>query len=206
MNKIITIYSFFYRPIQNLISFLLKKKDFRSQLSNYLDKNKYEEIYDIGCSDGKLASVLNLRGIKYFGYDVDYANVNKAKYKFKNQKNIRFYHKSIDKISLKKKTKKIFILIGVLHHLDNNQISMFLSKLSPQDSVIALDPFFHENQNFIGYFMKKMDKGDYIRTYIDYKNILSKFILRRKISYYLRCYSHVISFKNINKKKINHYF
>ena len=35
------IYSFFYRPIQNLIRLMLGKKSFIEQLSNYLNNNRY---------------------------------------------------------------------------------------------------------------------------------------------------------------------
>tara|TARA_B100001057_G_scaffold374788_1_gene379486 strand:- start:7971 stop:8231 length:261 start_codon:yes stop_codon:yes gene_type:complete len=85
------IYSFFYRTIQNLISLLIGKKDFRQQLRNYLDVNKYNEIHDIGCSDGLLAKSIDLNNTKYFGYDIDPININKAKKFFKSHKNVNFF-------------------------------------------------------------------------------------------------------------------
>ena len=54
--------------------------------------------------------------------------------------------------------------------------------------------------------MKKMDKGEHIRTYNGYENLLLEFIFEKKVSYYLRFYSHLLSFKNIDRNKINHYF
>ena len=85
------IYSFFYRPIQNLIKHTIGRKCFIEQLSNYLDNNRYAEIHDIGCSDGLLSQSINLDNIKYFGYDIDAFNINSAKKKFKNYKNIFFF-------------------------------------------------------------------------------------------------------------------
>ena len=199
-------YNYIYRPIQDCISILLKKKNFKIQISNFLNKKKYKEIHEIGCSDGILVPFLNLKETNYFGYDIDQVNINRAKKKFKNYKNINFYKKSIDNILIKNKKKKIFLLIGVFHHLSDDKILRFLKKLSPKDHVIALDPFFHKKLNIIGYLMKKMDRGKHIRTYNSYKKILSQFIFKKKISYYLRFYSHLLSFKNINKQQLKIYF
>jgi len=196
------MYSYIYRFIQNLISFLLLKKNFQNSLQAFLDKNNLDEIHDIGCSDGILASKLDLKNIKYFGYDIDYININKAKEKFKNKKNIKFFNRSIDQINIKNKKKKLFLLIGVFHHLNDTQISSFLKKINSKDKVIAFDGFYHKNQNFISIFLKKMDRGKYIRTYEGYKEILPTFKLTKKISYYLRFYSHLLSTKNIDKENL----
>ena len=99
------IYNFFYRPIQNFISLIIGKKNFTEQLSNYLNNNIYAEIHDIGCSDGLLAQSINLDNTKYFGYDIDAFNINLAKKKFKNYKNIIFYCKSIESIKVSNKRK-----------------------------------------------------------------------------------------------------
>ena len=200
------IYSFFYRPIQNLISLIIGKKSFSEQLSNYLDNNRYAEIHDIGCSDGLLAQNINIDNTKYFGYDIDTININLAKKKFRNHKNTSFYCKSIDNIKIINKKKKIFILKGVFHHLNDQQIINFTKKLSKNDHVIALDGFYHQNQNIISVILKKLDQGNFIRDYNGYKKLLKNFTFSKKINYYLRFYSHLISFKNINKLKVKKYF
>ena len=196
------IYPFLYRPIQNLIFFFFFKKNFKNLLQNYLNQNIFDEIHDIGCSDGSIVSRLDLKKTKYFGYDIDFINIHKAKKKFKNKKNINFFHKSIDEINIANKKKKIFIFIGVFHHIDDVQIQSFLKKLSSKDKVIALDGFFHRNQNFISVIFKKMDQGKYIRTYEGYQKILPNFKLTKKISYYMRCYSHLLSTRNIDIKSL----
>jgi len=203
------IYSFFYRPIQNLIWFMIGKKSFTEQLNNYLDNNRYAEIHDIGCSDGLLARSINLDNTKYFGYDIDAININSAKKNSKNSKNsknITFYCKSIDNIKVSKKKKKLFILIGVFHHLNDQSIINFTKKLSKNDHVIALDGFYHQNQNIISIILKRLDQGNFIRNYNDYKKLLKNFIFLKKINYYLRFYSYLISIKNIDKLKVKKYF
>lgn len=200
------IYSFFYRPIQNFISFIIGKKSFIEQLSNYLDNNRYAEIHDIGCADGLLAQSINLDNTKYFGYDIDAININSAAKKFKNHKNISFYCKSIDNIKIINKKKKLFILFGVFHHLNDQQIINFTKQLSKNDHVIALDGFYHQNQNIISIILKRLDQGNFIRNYNSYKKLLKNFTFSKKINYYLRFYSHLLSFKNIDKLQIKKYF
>ena len=82
------------------------------------------------------------------------------------------------------------------------QIQGFLKKLSCKSEVIALDGFYHKNQNLISVILKKMDQVKYIRNYEGYKKILPGFKLTKKISYYLRCYSHLLSTRNIDKKSL----
>jgi 2-polyprenyl-3-methyl-5-hydroxy-6-metoxy-1,4-benzoquinol methylase len=200
------IYSFFYRPIQNLIGLMLGKKIFTEQLSNYLNNNRYAEIHDIGCSDGLLAQSINLNSTKYFGYDIDAININSAKKKFRNRKNITFYCKSIDNIKVTNKKKKIFILKGVFHHLNDQQITNFTKKLLKSDHVIAFDGFYHQNQNIISIILKRFDQGNFIRDYNGYKKVLKNFTFSKKINCYLRFYSHLLSLKNIDKLQIQKYF
>ena len=200
------IYSFFYRTLQNLIMLIIGKKSLTEQLNNYLDNNSYAEIHDIGCSDGLLAQSINLDNTKYFGYDIDAININSAKKKFKNRKNICFYCKSIDNIKIINKKKKLFILVGVFHHLNDQQIINFIKKLSKNDHVIAIDGFYHQNQNIISIILKRLDQGNFIRSYNGYKKLLKNFTFSKKINYYLRFYSHLLSFKNIDKLQIQKYF
>ena len=200
-------YNYLYRPIQNLINLLLVKKNFNTQVVNFLEKNnEYDEIHEIGCSDGNLLQHINLKNKKYYGYDIDLININKARSRYKKKKNINFYYKSIDDISIKNQKKKLFILIGVFHHINDNQILNFVKKLSKREHVIALDGFYHKNQNLFDILIKKFDKGNYIRTYSEYKKVLPNFILRKKISVYARCISHLVSLKNIDPKIINIFF
>ena len=100
------IYSYVYRPLQDLIAFILLKKDLRNLVQIYLEKNNFDEIHDIGCSDGILAHKLDLKKTKYFGYDIELKKINKSKKKLMNNKNINFFYKSIDKINTTNKKKK----------------------------------------------------------------------------------------------------
>jgi len=201
------MYSHFYRLIQTFIIFILgTNKNFKKELGKFISSNKIEEIHDIGGSDGELLNYLNLKNKRYYCYDIDMININKAKRKYQSNKNINFFNQSIDKIKINKYKKKLFVLSGVFHHLNDLQIQDFVSKLSNKHSVIAIDPFFHKNQNVIGYILKLFDKGKYIRNLETYKSVLKNFKFKKKIKKYLKFYSHLISYKNIEDKKIKKFF
>ena len=201
------MYSHFYRLIQNFIIFTLgTNKNFKKELGQFISHSKIEEIHDIGGSDGEVLNYLNLKNKKYYCYDIDYINIKKAQQKYKLSKNIKFLKRSIDKIKVKKNKRKLFILSGVFHHLNDLQIQNFVSKLSNKHSVIAIDPFFHKNQNIIGYIIKRFDRGKYIRNFETYKSLLKNFKFEKKIKQYLKFYSHLISYKNIEPKKIRKFF
>ena len=96
-------------------------------------------------------------------------------------------------------------MIDVFYHISDSQIKSFLKKLSHKDKVLALDGFYHKKQNLISIILKKIDQGKYIKTYEGYKKILPGFKLTKKISYYLRCYSHLLSTRNIDKKSLRNF-
>ena len=201
------MYSHFYRLIQELIIFTLgTNKNFKKELGQFISYSKIEEIHDIGGSDGELLNYLNLNNKKYFCYDIDFININKAKQKYQSNKNINFLNQSIDKIKINKHKRKLFVLSGVFHHLNDLQIQNFLSRLSNKHSVIAIDPFFHKNQNIFGYIIKRLDKGKYIRNLETYKSVLKKFKFKKKIKKYLKFYSHLISYRNIEHRLIERFF
>ena len=193
------MYNYIYRLGQNLISKLLyTKEDFKMDIAKLLSKSDFNEIHDIGGSDGVLLNYIDFKKYKYFCYDIDSHNIKKSSKKYKKYKNLNFFNQSIDEIEVKGKKKKLFIFVGVFHHLRDSQIKNFLSKLSSKDSVIALDPFYHKNQNFFSFLLKRLDRGKYIRNYKGYKKILIKFKFKKRINYYLKFYSHLVSYKNIN--------
>jgi len=202
------IYKYFYRSIQDLLlSLISKKNNFNKDLNSLIQKIRYEEIYDIGGSDGELIKDLDLREKKYFCFDIDEYNIKIGVKKYKKNKNIFFFKKSIDQIKLKNTSKKrIFIFKGVFHHLTDLQIMKFLAQLKKKDSVLSIDPFYHKNQKKISILLKKLDKGNYIRDLKGYSKILGDFLYKKKINYYLKFYSHIIFYKNVDKKIINKIF
>jgi hypothetical protein len=199
------IYSKFYRLIQKLIVFLIYKNNIFEEISGIIYEINPSTIIDIGGADGFLLKTLNLKkNQKYFCYDVDEVLLEKGR-KEHIGNNIKFIKKQLGKIKIKKEKNPLILLIGVLHHVNNNEIVHFLDNNS-NFKIIAIDPMFHPNQSFLSVFLAKLDKGKYVRTYREYQILLKKFLLIKKINYYLKFYSHLISCKNINKKLLVKHF
>ena len=93
------MYSHFYRLIQEFIIFILgTNKNFKKELGRFISFSKIKEIHDIGGSDGELLEYLSLKNKKYFCYDIDLVNINKAKQKYKSKKNIKFFNNQLIKL------------------------------------------------------------------------------------------------------------
>ena len=81
------IYNFFYRRIQNLIALMIgRNNDFNKDLNNLIQEKNYQEIHDIGGSDGFIVKYLNLKKKKYFCYDPNIYYINSGKRKNKKKK------------------------------------------------------------------------------------------------------------------------
>ena len=60
------MYSYFYRFLQKLIV----KRSFNEDLIKLIDKNKVNEIIDIGCADSSILEYIN-SSYSYHGYEVN---------------------------------------------------------------------------------------------------------------------------------------
>ena len=102
--------SIIYRFIQDTVYFFLAKKHPYKVVSNFLAKNNYDEIHDIGGADGELLNFINMNNKKkYICYDVNNYLLQKGRDKFKNKKNIIFKKKGIDQIKIENNNKKKFL-------------------------------------------------------------------------------------------------
>lgn len=129
-------------------------------------------ILDVGCGPGKES--VKFEGSNYVGIDISEEYIDEAKTKYSS--NGKFYKLSIDDIDkLPSKDLDIVILKGVLHHLNDSQISRFLdnikSKLTPDAKIIASDPVFTVNQDPISKAIISMDRGKNVRTDEGYRQL-----------------------------------
>ena len=88
-------------------------------------------------------------------------------------------------------------MIGISHYLPDYLIRKFTDILRDR-SIICLDRFYHKKQNLISRFFLFLDRGQFIRKFIGYKNILKNFSYIKKINKYLLFVSHITFYKNID--------
>jgi len=153
---IIKIITFDYYVIKREISFF---------------KGKSKKVLDLGSGNGYLSKFFSRSG--YEGYELDKFLVTKAKVENKGYK---FFQADITLLNLKKKF-ELVIIIGVIHHLDNDQFKKLLlvvNKHLLKDCnlliIEAIPPI--SKYNILGRIFRALDKGEYIRNFEKYKKIL----------------------------------
>ena len=113
-------HTFFYALFQRLMS----GTSFRKKIiKKFITKNNVK-ILDIGCGPAEILE--SLPKVEYFGYDINQNYINYAKKKYKNKGN--FFCKRFTKKDIKKLPKfDHVLLLGILHHLSNKEISKTLA-------------------------------------------------------------------------------
>jgi hypothetical protein len=87
-------------------------------------------------------------------------------------------------------------------NISNNQVKNFIKKTS-KFKVLAIDAVKILDQNWLTKLLLFFDKGKYIRTVQEYKKNLKRYNFLIARNRYLRFpYDHIISFRNLNKKKL----
>lgn len=177
--------SFFYKIIQILAHFFLAKKHHYKVIRNYLNNNYYDEIHDVSGADGELYDYINLNmKQKYYCYDVDKYLIQRGKKKFLGKKNIIFKNYGIEKIKVKNNSKKkLFVVVGVFHHINDEKIKLFIKKIN-NHHIVAFEPYY-DIKLIINFIISKLDRGNFIRNKTEYKILFEKFTLINKANYYL---------------------
>ena len=169
---------------------LLANSRIYSFLMDFLDKGSAKDhlvklisadpgckILDIGCGP---ASILNhLNDVQYVGIDLSETYIKTAQKTFGSKGT--FYCASVDNFPTLSDIKfDRILLLGVLHHLTDAQISnMFASiikLLAPGGKIISHDPVFIKRQNPIARLLLLMDRGENVRYEDGYLKLLQPFV------------------------------
>ena len=173
-NKLHKILSspFIYSTFQKL----MKGDKIRKKILELSIKKKNPKILDIGCGLGD--SLEYIENPVYFGYDISKTYIEYAKKKYK-KKGV-FLCRNFSQKEIKKLPKFDYILlIGILHHLTNDQILNLLRNikktLKKHGRLITLDPIYMKDQNYFARFLISHDRGKNIKTKKEYLKMLKLF-------------------------------
>ena len=133
-----------------------------------------DQVLDIGCGNATVLKHLPL--VSYFGIDLNPNYIFQARKAFGQQANFQCI--SVDDLSFESSDKfDRILLLGVLHHLTDQQIlslmSVIKNLLSENGKLITFDGVFVSKQNPIGRILLKLDRGRYVRTQQAYHTLIS---------------------------------
>lgn len=150
-------------------------------INNYIGKKKLGGVLDAGCGSGVLSGLFPRK--QYYGIDIDKDSITYAQ---KKHPGYKFLISDLTNLNIKQKF-DLVLIVGVLHHLGDNDVNKFFNGLShlmtPSARIIiieAVPPLL--KFNIIGQLLRWSDKGKFIRRLEQYQNLISpKFkIIERK--------------------------
>jgi len=163
--------------IYSFLMNFLGKSSTTDLLVKIIDANPGCKILDIGC--GPAAILNHLHDVQYSGIDISEKYIKSAQQTFGRKGT--FYCASVDNFPTLSDTKfDRILLIGVLHHLTDAQISNMVPSitklLAPGGKMISFDGVFTKRQNLIARLLLMMDRGKNVRYEDGYLKLLQPFV------------------------------
>ncbi len=161
---------FFYDLSQYLFGASQWRQNF---INNFVAPDSKDRILDIGCGTAEILKYMP-SSISYYGFDSDQNYISAAKKKF-NDRGIFICANVNDAKFDNLKSFDIVLAIGVLHHLNDNEVKSLIKlahkKLKRGGRLITADPCLTKNQNPIARFLIKNDRGQNVRSSKSYINL-----------------------------------
>lgn len=147
------------------------EKTSRMLIDNYIQPKEGMKLLDIGCGMGKIAG--RMPQVKYTGVDISELYIASAR---KHYPHAEFIVGNAVNVLLPEQHFERVIMLGVLHHLNDEEAGIIIQRisklLSPGGRAIFLEPCFVDNQHFFARWMLKNDRGQYVRNQAGYELLL----------------------------------
>ncbi len=130
-------------------------------------------VLDVGCGDGELSKSLGDVS-EYIGTDLSEKYISYANNHYGNFGTFFQCDLSDNTLDIGKFNADIFLMIGVIHHLDDGTASSIIQKIKSEAGsavFISIDGVFMPGQNFIAKAILKLDRGDFIRDLPGYQTV-----------------------------------
>lgn len=141
-------------------------------VAEFIRPNNGDHILDLGCGTSRILEYLPQ--VFYYGFDSDEKYIEYAQNKYGNRGVFKVgYVQDAENEKLSKFD--IVVMVGVLHHLDDESINKVFNTifgvLKPGGRLITMDPTYIERQNPIAKFLISLDRGRNVRTPAEYKSL-----------------------------------
>lgn len=143
-------------------------------VEEFVRPNSGCSILDIGCGPADILTYLP--DVNYCGFDISDAYIARAKTRFGQRGN--FYCQELMLSDVEKMPSvDIVLALGLLHHLDDESaigvLHLAFQALKPGGRLLTFDPCFDDGQSPISRFLVGIDRGQNVRTKVEYESIAS---------------------------------
>jgi len=157
-----------------LMNFLLGGNTYTTLVSEYIKPTNGCAVLDVGC--GPVAILDFLPSVKYVGLDHNPKYIAAATKKFGAKGT--FICAGVDQLNDHGlQTFDRIIILGVMHHLDDQQLTQLMrslkDRLTRDGVLITFDVAYEDKQNLIAKFLAKNDRGKFVRTKDQYLEFIS---------------------------------
>ena len=149
-----------------------------SRVYNWLECEGSDVIVDIGCGFGSALEHIH-QFKEYHGFDTSLRAIEWMKSEYPAP-NIHLYPREATALDLQRLLPTKLTLMGLLHHIDDNQAGELLSHLAESKSlrkVITSDTVFVRGR-CINNILCRLDRGRWTRSQKGYENLVGKYGLR----------------------------
>ena len=164
-----------------LMNFLLGASTYTTLVNEYIQPTPGCTVLDVGC--GPAAILDFLPNVKYIGLDHNPKYIATASYKYGTRGT--FICAGVEQLNEHGlETFDRIIILGVMHHLDDQQLTQLMAslknRLNSTGVLITFDVAYEDKQNLIAKFLAKNDRGKFVRTKDQYlKFVRSAFSVER---------------------------
>lgn len=161
--------------VRSMLLFSISKNSIKKLIT--IDNN--ESILELGCGTGRFSTVFDSH---YIGSDIDVIHIQHAHKKYHSPKK-QFVITNGKGLSFKENSFDKSTFIQSLHHVDDNDSIIIFKEMSrvTKEDIYIVDwlPF---KYNIFGKYLQKNDRGKYIRTFEEQKNLIGR-VLEIKNAY-----------------------
>jgi SAM-dependent methyltransferase len=141
-----------------------------------------DRVLDIGCGPADIVS--QLRDVTYVGLDHNPKYIESARNRYGSR--AQFYCWDVTNERVKEFGKfDIILLLGVLHHLADDEIKLMLRHVSQtltlNGRLITFDPAIEVGQHPIARFLARIDRGRYARSSTGYRDLVAQHLRTRDV-------------------------
>ena len=148
-----------------LMGFLLGTSTYPTLVEEFIKPTPGCSVLDVGC--GPAAILEFLQDVNYIGLDHNPNYIATATKKYGSKGT--FICAGVDQLNdYGLKTFDRIIILGVMHHLDDGQLTELMMSLKDRLNIggvlITFDGAYEDNQNLISKFLAKNDRGKFVRS------------------------------------------